>query len=123
MSVSNVNMFEFHDEEKANEWISWYNRDGPSGFSEAEVLLFVRTGPTSGLTISVYPDDNARQAGSEVRQKFQAQQADYVREITVFEGDVEVKHIRSDKPIISLATNCFVGVKNVISGEAKVLLT
>jgi len=94
MSVSNVNMFEFHDEEKANEWISWYNRDGPSGFSEAEVLLFVRTGPTSGLTISVYPDDNARQAGSEVRQKFQEQQADYVREITVFEGDVEMKHIK-----------------------------
>ena len=81
MSVSNVNMFEFHDEEKANEWISWYNRDGPSGFSEAEVLLFVRTGPTYGLTISVYPDDNARQA-------------DYVREITVFEGDVEMKHIK-----------------------------
>ena len=94
MSVSNVNMFEFHDEEKANEWISWYNSDGPSGFSEAEVLLFVRTGPTSGLTISVYPDDNARQAGSGVRQKFQAQQADYVREITVFEGDVEMKHIK-----------------------------
>lgn len=94
MSVSNVNMFEFHNEEKANEWISWYNRDGPSGFSEAEVLLFVRTGPTSGLTISVYPDDNARQAGSGVRQKFQAQQADYVREITVFEGDVEMKHVK-----------------------------
>ena len=55
MSVSNVNMFEFDDAEKANEWISWFNRDGPSGFAQAEVLLFVRTGPTSGLTISVYP--------------------------------------------------------------------
>lgn len=46
----------------------------------------------------------------------------------VYHGDevravIEVKHIRSDKPIISLATNCFVGVKNVISGEAKILLT
>ena len=61
MSVSNVNMFEFDDAEKANEWISWFNRDGPSGFAQAEVLLFVRTGPTSGLTISVYPDDDARQ--------------------------------------------------------------
>ena len=91
---SNVDMFEFHDEEKANEWIRWYNREGPIGFSEAEVLLFVRTGPTSGLILSVYPDDNARQAGSEVRQKFQAQQGDYVREITVFEGDVEMKHIK-----------------------------
>ena len=24
MSVSNVNIFEFHDENKANEWISWH---------------------------------------------------------------------------------------------------
>ncbi len=24
MSLSNVNMFEFHDEDKANDWISWY---------------------------------------------------------------------------------------------------
>ena len=46
------------------------------------------------INISVYPDDNARQAGSEARQKFQAEQADYVREITVFEGDVEMKHIK-----------------------------
>lgn len=53
MSVSNVNIFEFHDENKANEWISWYNIQGPIGFSEADILLFVRTGPSSGISISV----------------------------------------------------------------------
>ena len=51
---------------------------------ESGSVLFLRTGPTSGLSISVYPDYSAQQAGSEVRQKFQAQKADYVREITVF---------------------------------------
>ena len=69
MSLSNVNMFEVHDEEKASEWISWYNRYGPSGFSKAEVLLFVRIGPAFGPTISLYPDYSARQAGSDERQK------------------------------------------------------
>ena len=58
------------------------------------MLLFVRTGPNSGFTISVYPDDNARQAGSEVRKKLQAQQGDYVKKITVFEGDVEMQHVK-----------------------------
>ena len=48
MTVSNVNIFEFHDESKANDWISWYNIQGPLGFSEAEILLFVRTGPLQG---------------------------------------------------------------------------
>ena len=45
MSVSNVTIFELHDENKANEWISWYNIQGPIGFSTADILLFVRTGP------------------------------------------------------------------------------
>ena len=94
MSLSNVNMSEVHDEEKASEWISWYNRYASSSFSKAEVLLFIRIGPTLGPTISVYPDYSARQAGSNKKQKLQAQKADYVREITVFEGDVEMKHIK-----------------------------
>ena len=50
MSVSNVNIFELHDENKANEWISWYNIQGPIGFSTADILLFLRTGPSSGIS-------------------------------------------------------------------------
>ena len=57
MSVSNINIFEFDDENKANEWISWHNIQGPIGFSEADILLFVRTGPSSGISVSVYPSD------------------------------------------------------------------
>ena len=70
MSVSNVNIFEFHDENKANEWISWYNNQGLIGFSTADILLFVRTGPSSGISVSVFPSDEARKAGSEVRNEF-----------------------------------------------------
>lgn len=77
MSVSNVNIFELHDENKANEWISWYNIQGPIGFSTADILLFVRTGPSSGISLSVYPSDKARKAGSEVRNEFQKQQSQY----------------------------------------------
>ncbi len=83
MTVSNVNIFEFHDETKANDWISWYNVQGPAGFSEAEILLFVRTGPTSGITVSGYPNEKAREAGSEARNEFQKQQLEYISDITV----------------------------------------
>ena len=94
MSVSNVNIFEFHDENKANEWISWYNIQGPIGFSTADILLFVRTGPSSGISVSVYPSDEARIAGSEVRNNFQKQQSQYIRDISSLEVSVEVKHVK-----------------------------
>ena len=96
MSVSNVNIFEFHDENKANEWIGWYNIQGPIGQCEADILLFVRTGPSSGISISVYPNDEAREAGSEARNEFHKQQSKYISDISTLEGDVEVKHVKQD---------------------------
>jgi hypothetical protein len=96
MTLANVNIFEFHDESKANDWISWYNIQGPVGFSEAEILLFVRTGPTSGITVSVYPNEKAREAGSEARNEFKKQQSKYISDITVLEGEVEMKHVKKD---------------------------
>ena len=94
MSVSNINIFEFHDENKANEWISWHNIQGPIGFSEADILLFVRTGPSSGISVSVYPSDEAREAGSEAGNEFQKQQSKYISDISTLEGDVEVKQVK-----------------------------
>jgi hypothetical protein len=38
MGVLNVNIFQFHDENNANEEISWYNIQGPIGFSTADIL-------------------------------------------------------------------------------------
>ena len=37
MSVSNMNIFELHDENKANEWISGHNIQGPIGFSTGDI--------------------------------------------------------------------------------------
>ena len=93
MSFSNVNIFELHDENRATGWISWYNIQGPIGFSTADILLFVKTGPSSGISVSVYPSDEARKAGSEVRNEFQKQQSQYLSDISSLKGDVEVKHV------------------------------
>ena len=94
MSVSNVNIFEFYDENKANEWIGWHNIQGPIGWCEADILLFVRTGPSSSISVSVYPNDEAREAGSEARNEFQKQQSKFISDISTLEGDVEVKHVK-----------------------------
>jgi hypothetical protein len=56
--------------------------------------LFVRTGPSSGISVSVYPNDEAREAGSEARNEFQKQQSKFISDISTLEGDVEVKHVK-----------------------------
>ena len=89
-----MNIFELHEENKANEWISWYNIQGPIGFSTADISLFVRTAPSSGISVSVYPSDEARKAGFDVRNEFQKQQSQYLSDISSLEGDVEVKHVK-----------------------------
>ena len=56
--------------------------------------MFVRTGPSSGISVSVYPSDKAVKAGSEVRNEFQKQQSQYLSNMFSLEGDVEVKHVK-----------------------------
>ena len=45
MSLSNINMFEFGDEYKANDWISWYKLASPPNLESfsAGLRFLVRT--------------------------------------------------------------------------------
>ncbi len=52
MSVANVTMFEFQTAESVEEFASWYKDIG--SHPNNDVSLFVRTGETSAIGISVY---------------------------------------------------------------------
>jgi hypothetical protein len=45
----------------------------PTGFSKAEILIFIPKGPSSGITFMVYPDEKERQVGFEIRDEFKIQ--------------------------------------------------
>ena len=51
MSVANVTMFEFQTSESIEEFASWYKDIG--SLPKNDVSLFVRTGETSAIGISV----------------------------------------------------------------------
>ena len=53
MSVANVTMFEFQNPESVEEFASWYKGHGT--YPNNDISLFVRTGETSAIGISVYP--------------------------------------------------------------------
>ena len=95
MSISNVNLYEFHDSSALEEFAKYFQKNGAKNYPQAEILLFVKTGETSGISVSVYPNDEAREAASTTRdQKFDNKDFSHlVRDISVLEGDVLTKHL------------------------------
>ena len=87
MSVSNVTMFEFDTAEKLKEWSDWYRGNGP--FPNNTLSLFVKTGDTSALGISVYPDETSR-AAADIHRTTSAASQYSVREIVPLIGEVLV---------------------------------
>ena len=92
MSVANVTMFEFENEESINEFVSWYK--GHGSYPENEVSLFVKTGDTSAIGISVYPTEEARSNADKLRQIHAGDSLKNIaREIVPLSGEVLVNFL------------------------------
>ena len=89
MSVSNVTMFEFDTSEELQEWSDWYRDNGP--FPNNTLSLFVKTGDTSALGISVYPDEESR-AAADGHRDASAESKFSVREIVYCNMGVRTEH-------------------------------
>ena len=53
MSVATVYMTEFSDETALKEVSKYYQEYGKEAYPEAEALIFVQTGPTTGMGIAM----------------------------------------------------------------------
>ena len=56
MSYCRTTIVEFNSEKDADEGSADYSKNAASEFPEAEILLAFRTGHTSAVAVSVYPD-------------------------------------------------------------------
>ena len=93
MSVANVTMFEFENEGSMNEFATWYKGHGT--YPENEVSLFVRTGDTTAMGISVYPTEAARRKADKLReQSADTVLKDIVKEIVPLSGEVLVHFLK-----------------------------
>ena len=95
MSVANVVSMEFESEQALQEFADRYNQFGPVHYPQAEIILFVKTDQQSGLGISIYPNEEASEAGDQQRNKDSqsTEMAPLMKEIFRVKGDVMVKHI------------------------------
>ena len=99
MSVANVVSMEFESEQALQDFAVKYNEVAPIHYSQAEIILFVKTDDQSGLGISIYPSEEAREAGNRQRnQEIKTNEmAPLMKEIFRVKGDVLVKHINNPK--------------------------
>ena len=93
MSVANVTMFEFQNSQSVEKFASWYKGHGT--YPNNDISLFVRTGETSAIGISVYPTEEDRNNADRLRnQSASTDLSDIVREIIPLSGDVLVHFLK-----------------------------
>ena len=93
MSVANVTMFEFETPESIEKFASWYKGNG--AYPNNDISLFVRTGETSAIGISVYPTEEDRQNADKLRNESASTDfSGIVKEIIPLSGEVLVHFLK-----------------------------
>ena len=93
MTVANVTMFEFQNSQSVEEFASWYK--GRGTYPNNDISLFVRTGETSAIGISVYPTEEDRNNADRLRNESASTDlSDIVREIIPLSGEVLVHFLK-----------------------------
>ena len=94
MSTARINMLEFDSEEDLNQRAGTYQREAPKLFPNAEILLTIKTGPTSAMSVSIYPDEKSAEESLIRRNKhFKAAEVQ-PREAWYLEGEVVQRHVK-----------------------------
>ena len=69
MSVCRVVMADFINENEATKFMKLLSERGKELYPEAASMLVIKTTETSGMTVTIYPDEEAADHGAEVRRK------------------------------------------------------
>ena len=83
-----VNMIDFLSEEALEEVQNRYAKIREKTYPGIELTVWIRTGPQSILTLSIYESEEALLATTENHQQLIASNADFVKDIFFYEGGV-----------------------------------
>ena len=94
MNYCRTTIVEFNSEELADEAGADYSKNAPSEFPEAEILLFIRTGPTTAVVSSVYPSEEISKQANAARNARMDKAVHRRKSAEVHQGKVILKLIR-----------------------------
>ncbi|MDA8603898.1 hypothetical protein N9M21_05730 [Alphaproteobacteria bacterium] len=92
MSYARINTMTFVSAEAADTMQAQYAETAPSSFTEATLLTFVRTGPTTASLTSVYPDRAAFDRSAPVREARMGENRALIAAVEMTEGEVALVH-------------------------------
>ena len=94
MSYCRTTLVEFNSEKLAAEASTDYSKNAHSEFPEAEILIFTRTGPTSAIVASVYPNENISKKATATRNARMDKAAHRRKSAEMHQGEVILKLVR-----------------------------
>ena len=93
MSVARVTMVDYVSEEAADKFEPDYKIICQKALPEADSLILIRTGPTSGLSVAIYRDEELAEAMLPKRQAMLEQFTDVFEDFFHLEGPVSLHYI------------------------------
>ena len=95
MSIGRISMLEFMKPEDVDASEEYYKTIRADFFPTLELVLNIRTGPTSLMSIAVYPSYEAAEANLPERQKMHDQVEATLKDTFYYEGDISYFHQQS----------------------------
>ena len=94
MSYCRTTIVEFNPEKDADEGSADYSKNAASEFTEAEIPLAIRSGPTCALAVSVYPDEEKAKIATVARNARMEKAAHRRKSAEMHQGVVTLKVVR-----------------------------
>ena len=95
MSIARVTMLEFFTEEDLVNCEESYLKIREEAFPSAELIVNLRTGPTSAMSLAVYPSFESAAGNLEARQKWHESLKSTLKETFYYEGEVTFTHSKN----------------------------
>ena len=104
MSIGRITMLEFVKPEDVDAAEAYYEAVREDFFPTLELVLNVRTGPTSLMSIAVYPSYQAAEANLPQRQKFHEHIQATIKDTFYYEGDISHFYHKPSSLIVCAVT-------------------
>ena len=97
MSIARLNMLEWRSEEEFLEISDQFNKESAKTFPDAEILLRIKTTPTSVIAISVFPNQEEADEAKIQRDKNFEKYGAKVKDQWFLEGEVVQAYVKPQK--------------------------
>tara|TARA_A200000113_G_scaffold51162_1_gene42082 strand:+ start:2128 stop:2436 length:309 start_codon:yes stop_codon:yes gene_type:complete len=97
MSIARINMLEWRSEEEFLEISDQFNKESAKTFPDAEILLRIKTTPTSVIAISVFPNQEKADEAKIQRDKNFEKYGAKVKDQWFLEGEVVQAYVKPQK--------------------------